>query len=121
MKIPECSICKGEFDLFNGECFQYAFIASYNINNSNSNLINIINPDKINKLYAMKIGDNILSSYSEFTFDNCENNKIYFYLDKENNISLEYLFENITELIDFSFNDKYIIVNTLIIVKIHII
>ena len=98
--------CKDEFELFNGECIQYAFIATYNISNSND-LIRIFNPERNNDLYAMKFNNNLSSPNPEVILDS-SNNTIYFYLEEDNHISLSYLFENIYELVDFAFNDKYI-------------
>lgn len=103
-----CTASKDEFKLFNGECIQYAFIALYNITRINTNnYIQIFNPNKNNSLFAMQIGSSLISPISKYRFHTNEN-KIYFYLDESKNISLSYLFEGINELIDFSFNDKYI-------------
>ena len=103
-----CTASKDAFKLFNGECIQYAFIALYNITRTNTNnYIQIFNPNKNNSLFAMHIGSSLISPISKYRFHSNEN-KIYFYLDENKNISLSYLFEGINELIDFSFNDKYI-------------
>ena len=104
----ECLMCRDEYDLYNGECIQYAFVASYNTNNS-YNLIQIFNPDKINELYAIKIDNYVINPNYEVIFYNNKNNKIYFYLNESKNISLANMFENNTALIDFSFNEKCII------------
>ena len=105
--FSNCLKCKDEFDLYNGECIQYAFIASHSNSHKNA-LIQIFNPEKIKNLFAIKIDDNIINPNSEYKFKNSKNYKIYFYFREEDNISLANMFENITSLIDFSFNSKYI-------------
>ena len=83
----QCLSCKEEFDLYDGECIQYAFYATYQIDNS-SNFVNIFNQNKKNSLYVMKINDNIINPISEFKFSNININTIYFYLNDNNLIFL---------------------------------
>ena len=75
-----------------------------------TNWVQIFNKMKIHNLFAMKINDynRLVNPYSEYILDKSENNKIYFYLNKESHISLSSLFENIPEIIDFSFNNESI-------------
>ena len=40
-------------------------------------------------------------------FNNNINNRVYYYLNEKLSIDLSNLFENINQLIDFSFNNKY--------------
>lgn len=40
-------------------------------------------------------------------FNNIVNNRVYYYLYEKLPIDLSYFFENINQLINFSFNDKY--------------
>ena len=108
----ECYVCKENFELYNKKCIQYAFVVTYNntmISNS-TNWVQIFNRMKIHNLFAMKINDynSLVNPYSEYILDKSENNKIYFYLNKESHISLSSLFENIPEIIDFSFNNESI-------------
>ena len=55
----ECYKCKDEYELYNGKCIQYAFTATFNYNNTNTNNTNdwfkIFNPNRIGDIYAMKI------------------------------------------------------------------
>ena len=80
------------------------------MNSNSTNWVKIFNQNKIHNLYAMKINDNsnIIRPNSEYIVDKKENNKIYFYLNKDKQISLSGLFENIPEIIDFSFNEESI-------------
>ena len=106
--IEGCISCKDGFDLFNGECIKYYFLAKYNITNS-KNYMKLFNPDKIDSLYAMKINNKIISPNHELYIYNYDgNNIIYYYLSENSNISLSYLFENIPELLEISFNDENI-------------
>ena len=42
-----------------------------------------------------------------FNFKNIEINIVYFFINETIPISLSHIFENITKLVDFSFNNKY--------------
>ena len=45
---------------------------------------------------------------STFNFSNIiGNNKVYFYINENASISLSYMFSNQNNLVNFSFNDKY--------------
>ena len=100
-----CLNCNYGFELHNGECIQYAFVATYNYPDNSYG--QILNPNKIDSLYAMKT---YYFSYptSEYFFHDYEDKKVYFYLKENENVSLSYLFEGIENLIDFSFNEDYI-------------
>jgi hypothetical protein len=106
-----CISCNSDFELYNGKCIQYAFSATYDFITVNYSPIKLFNQDKVNNLFAMKINTNdiITPNHELYSYDYYGNNKIYYYLDdNSNNISLSYLFENIPELIEISFNDENI-------------
>ena len=108
--IHYCYICKDDYDLFNGECIRYAFEATYNVTDSyySYNRYRLYNQNNLSDLYAMKIDYSISSPSPEYTFYSYYDNKIYFYVKENSSISLEYLFKDITNLTEFSFNEKFI-------------
>ena len=99
----ECIKCKEGFDLYKGICLLYTFYAKYQTNYHNEN-IQLLNPDKIDNLIAIKINGKTLEPNTELSFDIIGNNPIYFYLNENTSISLSYLFKNNEELIFFKFN-----------------
>ena len=96
--------CIEDFDLYKGECISYAFYATYNITNFMKTLT-LFNPLKTNNLFALKVNYGMVEPNSEF--NNIVNNRVYYYLYEKLPIDLSYFFENINQLINFSFNDKY--------------
>jgi surface protein len=105
--VQECLICKDGFDLYNGECIQYAFSAIYNITSS-YDYVNIFHHSYSFDLKAVKIDDEIIRwPSSTHRFKDNGINKVYFYLSDYGQISLENFFKYVHALIEFSFNDKY--------------
>ena len=102
----KCIDCKGEFELYNGDCILYAFYATYYINYYDEEVY-IFNSQKEKDLYAMKINNIFMKPKSPFKLNNIQNQKVYYYLSENVPISLSNLFENVTKLVDFSFNGKY--------------
>jgi len=105
--IEECLTCKDGFDLYKGECIPYAFYVIYHVDYY-FELVQLFNHNKKADLLAMKIDNNIINPESELNFESIGNKTVYFYINETNPISLSYMFENITKLIDFSFNNNYI-------------
>ena len=99
-----CLKCKEEFILNEGKCLPYAFYVDYQINSLNEN-IQLLNPNKISNIYKMDINNAIMNPFSEF---NLRENRVYFYLNENTPISLSNMFENITKLKYFIFNNNYI-------------
>ena len=103
-----CIKCKDEFELYIGKCVVYSFYAKYKANYLYEK-VKLFNPKKSGNINAMKINEkDITSPISEYNFLNSENNIVLFYLKENNSNSLSNLFENITHITEFSFNDKYI-------------
>ena len=101
--IEECISCNIGFDLYKGECIIYAFKIKYLVDYYYEK-IKLFNPEKINNLYAIKIEDTVKNPVSEYNFNNIQKNDVYFYLYENSSTSLSNMFENITKIIDFSFN-----------------
>ena len=105
--VQECLICKDGFDLYNGECIQYAFSAIYNITSS-YDYVSIFHHSYSFDLKAVKIDNEIIRwPSSTHRFKDNGINKVYFYLSDYGQISLENFFKYVHALIEFSFNDKY--------------
>lgn len=102
-----CTSCINGFELYEGQCIQHAFIATYKNLDSWTKLFN---QNKEKDILAVKICDDISNPYYEYVyyFSYCEDNKVYFYFDENKNINLSYLFKGIEDIIDFSFNEDYI-------------
>ena len=100
----QCLECIQGYDLFKGDCISYAFKGVYTSDNDKEK-IKLFNSDKTNNLLAMKIDNNILSPISEYNIPINETINVYYYIKENYSISLSNFFENITRLVNFSFND----------------
>ena len=100
----QCLECIQGYDLFKGDCISYAFKGVYTSDNDKEK-IKLFNSDKTNNLLAMKIDNNILSPISEYNIPINETINVYYYIKENYSISLSNIFENITRLVNFSFND----------------
>ena len=105
----ECLTCKDGFELYMGECIAYSFYASYFISDENN--INIFNYNKTNIFYVMKINDTFMEPNQDIYVTEIENNTnyltVYYYLNEKFPLSLSNLFENNTNLLYFSFNNRF--------------
>ena len=101
-----CSKCKEDFSLYKGECFPFAFFARYKVDYFYEK-IQIFNPDKKDVLYAIETLNEFTEPISEIYFDDAQIGWVAFYLREKTPISLSHIFENVTKLIDFEFNYKY--------------
>ena len=102
--LNTCLQCNVGYELFDNSCNLYSILATYNNNNSTEN-INIINPDSIKNIYFMKINDINQNPTSQFSFTNSEDRKVYLFFKKKSKISLSYMFNNIQNLNEISFNE----------------
>ena len=98
-----CIICKNEYILKDGKCYNYSFVANYSTVTENQT-INLINMNIIFISEIIYEGKNI--NETKFLFEQAGYHEVYFIL-KDNMTSFANIFYNNTNLIEIKFNSKY--------------
>ena len=105
--LDNCLSCKEDFDLIEGECIPYTFYIIYNVTRYYEE-ITLFNYRRLNDIYALKIEDNIINPNIVYTFPDRRKYTVYYYFQEKTVISLTSMFESVSKIIDFSFNNKYL-------------
>ena len=99
-----CLKCNYGYDLYENECYRYLLSVNYylTLKKEKTKLINQIS---ISNILFMKINNDVLKPVLEFDFYNQSTSTVYFYIKKNESISLSYMFENIKDMKNISFNN----------------
>ena len=101
--INQCYKCNEGYELIDGECFTYSFVATFysDLDNEKISLFNY--DDYFSIIKKIKIDDEIKNPSFNYTFNSQGNHKLYFYLKKKKINSLKAFFLNSNKMKSITF------------------